>query len=134
MKKEILLLVALLLTWVLASCAPMVAEARVTFCQNLETYGQAVLTLQTVDANTMVDELTEDREDVVSTRQALLDSATDLRNAKLRSAEEAWSELADTVQNVPGDASLGEVGLTIRAQAAVLQAEIARLNNVVCSR
>lgn len=134
MKKEILLLVALLFTWILAACAPTVAEARVTFCQNLETYAQAVRTLQTVDASTTVDELTEAREDVATTRQALLDSAAGLRNAKLRSTEEAWSELADTVQNAHGDASLGEVGLTIRAQASVLQAEIARLNNVVCSR
>jgi hypothetical protein len=132
MKKTIMLIPLLLL--IFSSCTPSVSESRTAFCQDMQAYGQAVRTLQTVNATTTIDELNAAREDVVEAHQELLDSASDLREAKLSSAEDAWEALQETVQNPPGNDTLGEVALTIKAEATVLNAEIARLNNVVCTR
>lgn len=134
MKKVILPFIVIFLMAILTGCAPTVAEARFAFCQDLVAYGQAVRSLQNVNATTTVEELNKAVEYAAATRQDMLASAGDLRAAKVQTIENTWETLSDTVQNPPDDVTLGGLALTIRAQATLLNAEIARLNNVVCRR
>jgi flagellin-like hook-associated protein FlgL len=134
MKKLLLPITVVLFLLAIAGCGPTVEEARTTFCANLTAYGQALRALEAVDATTTVDELNETLDAVAQTREAVIASGGDLREAKLESVETEWETLQNMVRNVSGDATLGGAALAIQTQATVVQAEIARLNNVICTR
>ena len=113
---------------------PGVEEAQVDFCQALDNYRDSVAQLQDINEQTTIDELNGIRDSVVESRENLLDSATTLREARLRYTESAWEALQKEFENIPGEATLGETAPSVRGQVAVLLTEIDRMNNVSCER
>ena len=127
--------VLMFLLLLLIGCIPQsLEEAQVDFCQALADYGQAVQELASINADTTVDELNAARQNVAAARQAVVDTAADLREAQVRQAEEAWRDFEETVNAIPGDATLGEAAAAIRGQAIRLQTEIERVRNFSCDR
>ena len=135
MKSRIAISILLLSMFVVTGCiSKSLEEAQVDFCQALVAYGEAVRELQNVTANTTVEELQSARADVADARDALGDAAVDLREARIRSAENAWENTQAAINDISGDATLGEAAATVRAQAAILATEIERIGNISCGR
>ena len=97
-------------------------------------YGEAVGELQNVNAGTTVEDLQTVRDNVSAVRDAVLDTAVDLREARIRSAENAWENTQEAINDISGDATLGEAAATVRGQAAILETEIERIGNISCGR
>ena len=135
MKSRITISILLLSMFVVTGCiSKSLEEAQVDFCQALVAYGDAVRELQNVNASTTVEELQTARDNVSEARDAVGDSAVDLREARIRSAENAWENTQDAINDISGDATLGEAAATVRGQALILATEIDKITSVSCGR
>lgn len=135
MKNRMIALVLLLLMFLVAGCNLQSAEvAQFEFCQALASYGESVQGLQSIDASTTVDELQAARDNLSEARAAVGEAAGDLREAQIRDAEAAWENLENAIDDIPGDATLGEAAATIRGQALILETEIEQISNIHCGR
>lgn len=135
MKNRMIALVLLLLMFLVAGCNLQSAEeAQFEFCQALASYGESVQGLQSIDASTTVDELQAARNNLSEAREAVGEAAGDLREAQIRDAEAAWENLENAIDDIPGDATLGEAAATIRGQALILETEIEQISNIHCGR
>lgn len=135
MKSKIRISILLLSILVVTGCVSQsLEEAQVDFCQALVAYGEAVQELQNVNASTSVDELQSARDDVADALEDVKGTAGDLREARLRTAEDAWENAQEAIKDISGDATLGEAAATIRGQAVILATEIDRITSVSCGR
>ena len=134
MKSRITISILLLLMLVVTGCSNSLEKAQVDFCQALVAYGAAVGELQNVNAATTVEELESARDDVADARENVEQAAGDLREAKIRVAEDAWENTQDAIDDISGDATLGEAAATVRGQAIILATEIDRITSTTCSR
>ena len=134
MKSKTAISLFLLSILVVTGCSQSLEEAQVDLCQALAAYGEAVRELQNVNANTTVEELQSARDSVSEAREAVADAAADLRDARIRSAESAWENTQEAINDIPGDATLGEAAATVRGQAVILVTEIERISNISCGR
>lgn len=135
MKSRIAISILLLSMFAVTGCvSKSLEEAQVDFCQALVAYGEAVRELQNVNASTTVEELQSARDNVADARDAVWDAAGGLREARIRSAESAWENTQEAINDIPGDATLGEAAATIRGQAAILATELERIGNRSCAR
>ena len=135
MKSRITIAILLLSMFVVTGCiSKSLEEAQVDFCQALVAYGDAVQALQNVNHSTTVEELQAARDSVSDARDAVGDAAVDLREARIRSAENAWENTQEAINDISGDATLGEAAATIRGQALILATEIDKISNVSCGR
>ena len=125
----------ILLSIVITGCvSKSLEEAQVDFCQALEAYGEAVQELQNVNASTTDEELQSARDNLVEAQEDLKDAAGDLREARIRTAEDAWENTQGAIDDISGDATLGEAAATIRGQAVILATEINKILNISCGR
>ena len=134
MKSKIFISLLLLLMFVVTGCSKSLEEAQVDFCQALEVYGDAVHELQNVNAGTTVEELQSARDDVADARDAVGDAAGELREARIRAAEDAWENTQEAINDISGDATLGEAAATVRGQAVILATEIDKITSRSCDR
>ena len=135
MKQRKIIVVMLLLLCALPGCIQQsVGEAQVDFCQALDGYGDVVAELRDINANTTVDELNQARENVAKSRDELLNSAAELRKARLRYTEDAFANLEEELADIPGDTTVGEAANRARIEIAVLLTEIDRVYNISCGR
>jgi F0F1-type ATP synthase membrane subunit b/b' len=134
MKSRITISILLLSMFVVTGCSKSLEEAQVDFCQALGAYGEAARELQNVNDSTTVDELQTARDDVAEAREDVKDAAGDLREARIRSAENAWENTQEAIDDISGDATLGEAAATIRGHALILATEIDKITNVSCGR
>ena len=135
MKSRITISILLLLMLVVTGCiSKSLEEAQVDFCQALANYGSAVRELENVNAGTTVEELEAARDDVVEAGEDVKDAAGDLREERLRASEDAWENTQDAIDDISGDATLGEAAAAVRGQAVILATEIERISNISCGR
>jgi hypothetical protein len=135
MKHKITISILLLSIFVLAGCVSQsLEEAQVDFCQALEAYGEAVQELQNVNANTTVDELQSARDNVADALDEVISTGGNLRDARLRAAENAWEDTQESIKDISGDATIAEAAAKIRGQAAILATEIDRITSISCGR
>lgn len=135
MKSRITFSLLLLSMFVITGCiSKSLEEAQVDFCQALVAYGEAVRELQDVNASTTVEELQSARDDVAEAREDVKGAAGDLREARIRAAEDAWENTQEAIDDISGDATLGEAAATVRGQAIILATEIERISNISCGR
>lgn len=134
MNRLFILMATVLFLLIMAGCAPSPEESQAAFCRDLAAYGRAVDELQNITADTTVDELNSARDNVVNAHEALLDSAGDLRQSQIRQVEAAWENAQNEIESISGEATLDEAATTIRGQALVLAAEVARVRNFSCFR
>ena len=85
-------------------------------------------------ASTTVDEMESARDNVAHTLENVISAGGNLREARLRAAENAWKDTQEAINDISGDATLGEAAATIRGQAVILATEIDRITSVTCDR
>ena len=135
MKSRFKIAILLLSMFVVTGCiSKSLEEAQVDFCQALVAYGDAVQALQNVNHSTTVEELQAARDNVSDARDAVGDAAVDLREARIRSVENAWENTQEAINDISGDATLGEAAAIVRRQALILATEIDKISNVSCRR
>ena len=134
MKSKTAISLLLLSILVVTGCSQSLEEAQVDFCQALGDYGEAVRELQNVNASTTVEALHSALDDAADARDAVGGAAVNLREARMRSAENAWENTQEAINDISGDATLGEAAATVRGQAAILVTEIERISNISCGR
>ena len=134
MKSRLAISLLLLSILVVTGCSKSLEEAQVDFCQALVAYGEAARELQNVNASTTVEEVEAARDDVVGAREDVSNAAGDLREARLRSSEAAWENTQEAINDIPGDATLGEAAATVRGQALILATELDKISNLSCGR
>ena len=135
MKIRITISILLLSMFVVTGCiSKSLEEAQVDFCQALVAYGEEVRELQNVNASTSVEELEAARDDAVETQADVKDAAGDLREARMRAAEDAWDNTQEAIDDISGDATLGEAAAAVRGQALILTTEIEKISNISCGR
>jgi hypothetical protein len=134
MKSKIVISILLLSMLVITGCSKSLEEAQVDFCQALGAYGAVVRELQNVNASTTVEELQSARDDVADAQEDVKDAAGDLREARLRAAEDAWDNTQEAIDDISGDATLGQAAATVRGQALILATEIDKIASVTCGR
>ena len=135
MKSRFTIAILLLSMFVVTGCiSKSLEEAQVDFCQALVAYGDAVQALQNVNHSTTVEELQAARDNVSDARDAVGDAAVDLREARIRSVENAWENTQEAINDISGDATLGEAAAIVRRQALILATEIDKISNVSCRR
>ena len=135
MKSRIIIAILLLSMLVVTGCiSKSLEEAQVDFCQALAAYGEAVGELQNVNASTTVEELQSASDDAADAREDVKDAAGDLREAKIRAAEDAWDNTQEAIDDISGDATLGQAAATVRGQALILATEIDKIASVTCGR
>ena len=131
------MILAILLTLALAvflsACGTSVADAKQQFCDSLNNLNAAVDKLQSVDANTSVDEAKEAKEKVAKAWDKLAKSSKLLKNVQLKESEDAYKEITKAVDKaISGDSTLGESAKTIAAGAQKLGATLKVINTTVC--
>ena len=134
MKTKIIISIFLLSILAVTGCSKSLEEAQVDFCQALVAYGAAVDELQDVNASTTVEELQSAGDAVADAREDVMDATGDLRDAKIRTAEDAWDGTQDAISDISSDANLGEAAATIRGQALILATQIDKIRNICCGR
>ena len=135
MKNRIRISILLLSILMVTGCVSQsLEEAQVEFCQALVAYGEAVDQLQNVNASTTVDELQSARDEVADALEEVVSAGGNLREARLRTAENAWENTQDAIKDISGDATLAEAAATVRGQAAILATEIDRITSISCGR
>ena len=134
MKTKIIISIFLLSILAVTGCSKSLEEAQVDFCQALVAYGAAVNELQDVNASTTVEELQSAGDAVADAREDVMDATGDLRDAKIRTAEDAWDGTQDAISDISSDANLGEAAATIRGQALILATQIDKIRNISCGR
>jgi outer membrane murein-binding lipoprotein Lpp len=135
MKSKITISILLLSMFVITGCiSKSLEEAQVDFCQALVAYGAAVDELQNVNVSTTVEELQSASDDAADAREDVKDAAGDLREAKLRASEDAWDNTQEAIDDISGDATLGQAATTVRGQAFILATEINKITNISCGR
>ena len=135
MKSRITISILLLSMFVVTGCiSKSLEEAQVDFCQALVAYGAAVDELQNVNVSTTVEDLQSASDDAADAREDVKDAAGDLREARIRATEDAWDNTLEAIDDISGDAILGEAAATIRGQAFILATQIDRISNISCGR
>ena len=134
MKVKVVISILLFSIVVVTGCSKSLEEAQVDFCQALVAYGEAVRELQNVNASTTIDELDDARSNVTEAREDVLGAAGDLREARLRAAEDAWENTQVAISDISGDATLGQAAAAVRGQALILATEIDKITSVSCGR
>ena len=135
MKSRITISILLLSMLVVTGCiSKSLEEAQVDFCQALAAYGTVVGELQNVNASTTIEELQSAGDAVADAQEDVKDAAGDLREARLRSAEDAWDNTQAAIDDISGDATLGVAAATVRGQAVILATEIDKITSVSCGR
>ena len=134
MKSRITVAIILLSILVVTGCSQSLEEAQVDFCQALVVYGEAVQELQNISASTTVDELQSAHDAVADALENVTSAGGNLREARLRAAENAWDNTQEAINDISGDATLGEAAATIRGQASILATEIDKITSITCGR
>jgi hypothetical protein len=137
MKKAIMILlavaaVAAVLFWVVKGRKPTVSEARVDFCGNLKDYGEAVVSLRSIDQNSTVEELQNAQMALQDSWEDLQKSSNALKEAKLDALETSYHDLESTIQNIPDQMTLAEAKTEIYLAALNTLANTLAADQVTC--
>jgi hypothetical protein len=132
MKKAIMIIlavaaVAAVLFWVVKGRKPTISEARIDFCGHLKDYGEAVVSLRSIDQHSTVDDLQNAQVAVQESWEDLQKSSNALKEAKLDALETSYQDLESTIQNIPDQMTLGE------AKAEIYLAALNSLANTLAA-
>jgi hypothetical protein len=141
MQKVIVLLIVSLLVLSVAACLapPTVPEAQLevesaenALCVSVRAYSASVEALTQVSAETTVDEFNALRQAADTAYTAMVNAWGDLQSAEVQAVESAVNDLQESLRNIPGEATLGEVSADIQSSAATVKASVDQLSQTAC--
>ena len=124
--KLLLVLVALLL--VAAGCGTQsVPEATQEFCQSLVSYGESLANLGTITPTSTVKELEDAQKTEERAREDVVKAASNLREVKLDSIDQAWKTLDKTINQISNRDTVAEAAAQVELAVAGVQAAYEQL-------
>jgi hypothetical protein len=132
MKKGILVIVSVLLLLALAGCVS-IDRAKANYCQDLGSFGRALVNMRQIDANSTVEELQDGQKDVADAWDDLSKSAGRLADAQYRELEQAHKDLQRTIDDVPDDASLAEAQVAVKLAVLETMARYVDIASTTCA-
>jgi heat shock protein HslJ len=138
MKKTTLLPLStllLVLMLIIAGCGGQsIEEATQEFCQSLVAYGESLATLESLSPTSTVEELKDAQKAEQRARQAVKDSAGDLREVKLDAIDQAWKDLDTTVDRIRNQDTLAQAVGEIKLGTADVRLAYEQLGLGNCPR
>ena len=143
MRKSFVIMIVVVMSviaLVMAACQPVtvqeaqqdVEEAESELCASIQAYHDSVAALEAVTPETTVDEVKELEQASDEAYAAMIEAAADLQVAEVQVVESAVEELKNTLADVSGEATLGEVSASIQASAAAVREAVDQLDQVAC--
>ena len=133
------LLAATLILTGIAGCtaenAPALSDAKRAVCEPLRSLRTAAASLQTIDANTSIEQLRALRESTGKLVEAARRANTVFQNQSITDMVTAYDDFSQNVDTLNTQQSVGEATETLRASAAqVLTALDQAYNSVQCAQ
>jgi hypothetical protein len=112
---------------------PTQAQAEEQFCDDVGAYLASLGALRDVDVNTPIEEFEDAREDVRTTYENMINSAQQLREARIDELEQANANLEAAIGDIDDEATLQQALDSIKDEADQVAEEISQLlNDVNC--
>jgi hypothetical protein len=106
---------------------PTQEEANEQFCEDVGEFIAALGELRDVDEDTEIEDFEETREIVVERYEAMIQSAANLREAKIEDVEEANEELRAAIDDISDEQSFEEALDSIEDEADELATQVSQL-------
>jgi sirohydrochlorin ferrochelatase len=139
MKRSPLIITALgvvmLAAFVFAACEdePTQAEANERFCDSVGDLVAAFRNLEDLDRNSTIEEVQDERDQVVESWDAMIDAAAGVASVRLDELNDAWDDLQAAIDDVSDEATLGEALDSVDDEIANVTSELSQvLNDVDC--
>ncbi len=133
MKKMLMLSLMALLLLPLAGCGPSVDDAKADFCDDLGAFGQSLMGLREIGVGSTKDDLQDATKDAQKAWDNLKDSASKLENVQVDGVQDAFSDLQDSINDIPDDATLAEGLVDIKGATVSTLSEILQIATTTCS-
>lgn len=112
---------------------PTQADANEQFCDDVGVFSAALGDLQDLDGDTPIDEFQENREQVRIAYDNMIQSAFQVKDARVDDLEEANNQLQAAIDDIDDDATLQEAKDAIEDEANEVSKQLGQmLNNVEC--
>ncbi len=127
-------LIALVLCPAIAACErPSVADAETKFCAELNEFRSALTAMPPVTANTPVEQFREGWRRVQDEYDDLDAAARAVRTAQVDQVRSSYDRLEDAIEDIPGEATLGQGAGMVQGQVAQLNSSVDQaLSSVQC--
>ena len=126
------MIVSILLLLALAGCVS-IDRAKANYCQDLGSFGRALVNMRQIDANSTVEELQDTQQDVAEAWDDLSKSAGRLADAQYRELEQAQKDLQRTIDDIKDDASLAEAQVTVKLATLEAMARYVDIASTTCA-
>jgi PBP1b-binding outer membrane lipoprotein LpoB len=131
--KKILALV-LAMAFVVAACSSSTEDSVETYCDDLGTLQTSLQSLAALDATATIDQVNEAKDAVKSAYDATVASAQDVDDAVLSDLEDAQGTWQDSIDAIPGDATVDQALQALQAaDATYLTSVNSTMEKVSCS-
>jgi heat shock protein HslJ len=131
--KYLILILAMLAAVGLAGCRNQSApEATEQFCASLQAFEDSVQQLEQITPDTTVGDAQQLRRAIEDAWKQVERSARNLTEVKTGAIDEAWQDLARTINTISRRDTLAEAAAGVAASAAQVRAAVDDLGNVTC--
>ena len=122
MKTKLLLVLVVLLVVATGCGNQSVPEATQEFCQSLVSYRESLADLGTITPTSTVKELKDAQKTEKRAREDVVKAASNLREVKLDSIDQAWKTLDKTINQISNRDTLAEAAAQVELAVAGVQA------------
>ena len=135
MKKIVLslLIVLLALAVILPACTTTTSESTQAFCDSLQELAAAWSNVESIDANTTVDQVREYEDELQSAWDNMLSARADLAYDRYQEFEAAYRELTDSLNQISGETTVAEAMPAIQSATTTFEAELTQIRTIVCN-
>jgi hypothetical protein len=112
---------------------PAISRAEANYCDDLAAYGQAAVSLRSIDQNSTVEQAQDALKAVQASWQDLRQSGQALREARLDVVESSFNELEKTITSISDNATLAEANAEIYRAALEAAAQTLEAQRLTCT-
>jgi hypothetical protein len=109
------------------------SRAEANYCTDLADYGQAVVSLRSINPTSTVDEAQDALKAIQASWQDLRQSGQALREARLDTVESSFNELERTISGISDNATLAEANAEVYRAALEAAAQTWEAQRLVCT-
>jgi hypothetical protein len=112
---------------------PAISRAEGNYCADLAAYGQAVVSLRSIDRNSTMEEAQDALKAIQASWEELRQSGQALRQARLDVVESSFKELEKTITSISDNATLAEANAEIYRAALEGAAQTLEAQRLTCT-
>jgi chromosome segregation ATPase len=141
MRKALLFVIVVLMFATVSGCIapPTVEEAQqdvemaeTALCESIKAYAASLAAYDDISAETTVEQVDELNKAVATAHNTMTSAWANLQDEQVQAVESAVAELDAALNDVPAEATLGEVAANIQASANAVKEALAQLDETAC--